>query len=67
MEEKTKNKLPIIITVTVLIIILIAGSIGGYLWYKHNKENKTIGTQWGDTYYTYLKSAIAEDSNKEEL
>ena len=63
MEEKTKNKLPIIITVTVLIIILIAGSIGGYLWYKHNKENKTIGTQWGDTYYTYLK----ESNEKQEI
>ncbi len=65
-ETKKKNKkLPIIITIIVLLLLIIAG-IGGYFGYKYIQENKTVGTEWGDTYYAYLKEAISEESDIED-
>lgn len=65
-ETKKKNsKLPIIIAIIVLVVIIVGG-IGGYFGYQYIQENKTVGTEWGDTYYAYLKEAISEESNKED-
>lgn len=68
MEEETKkktNKKILIITVITLIVV-IGASIGGYFVFKYFGENKTTGTEWGDTYYAYLKSATDKNSNKED-
>lgn len=62
-SEKKKSKLPIIIAITV-VIILIIGTVGGYFGYQYIKENKTTGTEWGDTYYSYLKSVKEADEEK---
>ncbi len=62
---KKKSKLPVIITAIVLVVVLIA-AIGGYFGYQYIEENKTTGTEWGDTYYTYLKAATNKESNKED-
>lgn len=55
----------IIIPIIVAIILIVLG-IGGYFGYKYTEENKTTGTEWGDTYYAYMKSATNENSNKED-
>ena len=60
---KKKSKLPIIIAITV-VIILIIGTVGGYFGYQYIKRNKTTGTEWGDTYYSYLKSVKEADEEK---
>lgn len=66
-KEPKNNKLPIIITCIVLgIILIVAIVVGAYFGYKYVQENKTVGTEWGDTYYAYLKEAISEESNKED-
>jgi len=62
-NENKKSKLPIIITVAI-VIILIVGIIGGYIGYQYIKTNKTTGSQWGDTYYSYLKSVKEADEEK---
>ncbi len=67
-EPKKNSKLPIIITSIVLgalllVAIIVVGVIFGF---KYLQENKTVGTEWGDTYYTYLKEAISEDSDIED-
>lgn len=55
MEEK-KSKKGIIIAVIITLIVLVAAAIGGYFIYKNMEGDKSssIGTDWGDTYYTYL-------------
>lgn len=53
---KSKNKLPIIITV--IILILVIGIIGGYLGYQYIEENQSTGTEWGDTYFERLQEDI---------
>lgn len=65
-ETKKKNKkLPVIITLIILAVLIVIG-IGGYFGYKYIQENKTVGTEWGDTYYAYLKEAISEESDIED-
>lgn len=65
-ETKRKNKkLPVIITLIILAVLIVIG-IGGYFGYKYIQENKTVGTEWGDTYYAYLKEAISEESDIED-
>lgn len=63
-QKKSKKK-PIIITIIILIVIIGAG-IGGYFGYQYYEENKTTGTDWGDTYYNYLKQASLDNDNKED-
>lgn len=50
----SKEAKTIIIVVAVVAIILLI-AMAGYFMYRSEKLNKTTGTTWGDTYYTYLK------------
>ncbi len=59
------NKKTITILLVVLVVIIVGG-VGGYFVYTNLKESKTTGTEWGDTYYAYMKSATNENSNKED-
>lgn len=53
-EKKKKSKKPLIITIVVLVVLIICAVAGFFIW-KFNKENESVGTTWGDTYYAYLK------------
>ena len=66
--KKKNSKLPIIITSIVLGSLLLIALIivGIYFGFKYLQENKTVGTEWGDTYYAYLKEAISEDADRED-
>lgn len=59
-EKKKKSKTPIIITIAVL-VLLIACGIGGFFVWKYIKDNETVGTTWGDTYYAYLKEGMQQE------
>lgn len=59
-EKKKKSKAPIIITIVVL-VLLIACGIGGFFVWRYIKDNETVGTTWGDTYYTYLKEGMEQE------
>ena len=59
-EKKKKSKTPIIITIVVL-VLLIACGIGGFFVWKYIKDNETVGTTWGDTYYAYLKEGMQQE------
>ena len=60
LEKKKKSKTPIIITIVVL-VLLIACGIGGFFVWKYIKDNETVGTTWGDTYYAYLKEGMQQE------
>lgn len=47
--------LPIIMAIAIATAIIVAVIV------SKNKEDETVGTKWGDTYYAYLKEAINED------
>ena len=57
MEEKKNNK-KVIIIVAVVLLIVILGTVGGYFGYKYWESNQTVGTEWGDTYYSNLNEKI---------
>ncbi len=61
---KRKSKLPIIIIAIVLVVVLIA-AVGGYFTYQYIEENKTTGTEWGDTYYSYLEESAEKNGDLE--
>lgn len=65
-EEKTKKSktTKIIIILVVVLAVLIAFGIGGYFAYEYSETNKSTGTEWGDTYYSYLKSVKNADEEK---
>jgi len=65
-KENTKSSKKIILIAIILLVIIIIATIGGIFGYQQYEESKTTGTEWGDTYYAYLKSATSKDSNKEE-
>ncbi len=65
--KKKSSKLPIIITSIILgVLLLIAIVVGAIFGFKYLQENKTVGAEWGDTYYAYLKEAISEDADRED-
>lgn len=61
MSKKTK-----IVVLTILLLVIMIGSIGGYFIYKYMEQNKSTGTTWGDTYYAYLKEATSKENYKEK-
>ena len=61
MKSKTTK---IIIILVIVIAVLIAFGIGGYFAYQYSEANKSTGTEWGDTYYSYLKSVKEADEEK---
>lgn len=65
-EEKTKKSktTKIIIILVSVLAVIIAFTIGGYFAYKYSQDNKTVGTEWGDLYYSYLKSVKEADEEK---
>lgn len=52
--KKKKSKKKIIIITSIIIVIIIA--IVGFIIYKNSRSNKKIDTDWGETYYDFLKS-----------
>lgn len=63
MSEKKSNKKLWIISIVIAVLIIIAG-VSGYFIYQNYEQNKTVGTAWGDTYYTYLKSVKEADEDQ---
>ena len=53
-SHKTKKSHKIIIGVVILLLV-IAISVGGYFLYENKKANEPLGTDWADIYYEYLK------------
>lgn len=68
MEENKKEKMnkttKIIIILVVVLLILIAFGVGGYLAYNYSYERKSTGTEWGDTYYSFLKTVKEADEDR---
>ncbi len=60
-NKKARSKLLIIVAIIIILLIVTVVSV---LVLKNN--NSSTGTEWGDSYYTYLKSAIKENNNKED-
>ncbi len=61
MEKTNNKKFKIIIPIIVLLLIVaIVGGIGGYYIYQNHEKNKTVGTEWGDKYHVYLKTAMQD-------
>ena len=52
-ENKKGSKKVIIITIITLIILIIAIAVG-YFLYQDYENKKSVGTTWGDTYYSIL-------------
>ena len=68
MEEKDSKKISkttkTIIVLVIVLAIIIAFGIGGYFAYNYSYVSKSTGTEWGDTYYSYLKSVKEADEEK---
>lgn len=54
-----KNK-KLIIGVIAIVLVAVIG-IGGYFLIQKINENKSVGTEWGDTYYKFLENEIKEE------
>jgi hypothetical protein len=59
-NKKTKSKAPIIITIVIL-FLLVLFAIGAFFAWKYIKNNESVGTTWGDTYYAYLKEGMQQE------
>lgn len=57
--QKKKSKKPLIITIIVLVVLVLC-ALGGFFIWKYIKENESVGTTWGDTYYAYLKEGTEQ-------
>ncbi len=55
-KENKKNKKVLIVTSIVIVAILVI-VLGGFLGYKYYEKTNTVGTNWGDTYYQYIKES----------
>ncbi len=62
--EKKRNKTMIIILLIVVILLFIVSVVGAFFIYKYQESNQSIGTEWGDTYYSYLQSVKEADEEK---
>lgn len=62
--EKKKNKTMIIILIIAIVLLFIVSIVGGFFIYQYQESNKTTGTEWGDTYYSYLQSVKEADEEK---
>ncbi|MBQ9011363.1 MAG: hypothetical protein IJ093_01800 [Bacilli bacterium] len=68
MEEegkKTKSKKKIIIISLIIVLLLCALGIGGYFLYQYKKLKEPIKSNWGQTYYMYLKD-VNENGKQEK-
>lgn len=64
--EKKSGKKIIIIALIVLIVIIIA-TVGGYFAYDYYERNKSVGTEWGDIYYSYLEEGLTATDTAEQM
>lgn len=62
-NKKKTSKIAIFIPILIL-LILIAGGIGGYFVCQNIESNQTLGSEWGDKYYLYLKEAKNADEEQ---
>lgn len=71
MSEKKKSKKGIIIFIIIILICALAVGITAFVMTRDDeqtskKEDKTVGTEWGDSYYLYLADNI-DNEVKEAL
>ncbi len=55
-KKEQKNKKALIISCIMIGALLIIG-LGGFFGYKYYEKTNTVGTNWGDTYYEYIKES----------
>ena len=66
-NEKKENKKGKGLKVLILVILVLAViGVGGYFGVKYYLDNKSISTDWGETYYNFIKEA-REENNKVEI
>ena len=66
MEKTKKKNTKMIVLISIIVVIAIIGAaIGGYFIYKKIELDKPIETEWGQTYYSYIKEAAEDDTKKE--
>lgn len=64
-KPKKSKKKAIIITIIVLVVIIAAG-VGGYFLYKYLELKAPLESEWGETYYSYLKEGTIEGTKSKE-
>ena len=65
-KEKTKkSKKKAIIIVIVLVVLIVAG-VGGFFLYKYIELKAPLESEWGETYYSYLKEGTIEGTKSKE-
>lgn len=58
------KKKVLLIILPIILVIAIAATVITIVILNKNKEEESVGTKWGDTYYAYLKEAVNEDDLK---
>lgn len=65
-SENTKNKKLIKIVVAVVAVIIIIG-VGAFFGYRSYLNNKSVGSDWGDTYYNFILESKSEDNKNSKI
>lgn len=66
-ETKKKSGKKIIIITIITLFVVIAAAVGGYFAYDYYEMNKSVGTEWGDIYYSYLEEGLTATDATEQM
>lgn len=59
--EKKKSGKKIILIIAIILAVVIFAVIGGILIHSIVQKNKSVGTDWGDVYYSFLEKEKSEE------
>lgn len=59
-EEGSKKKKTLKIVALFLVLLVVAG-VGGFFGYKKYQSSKSVGSEWGDTYYNFILESKANN------